>query len=116
MSFVTVASKLPFGLVLEFHNQPERPRVVIRGAAVPYGIPPSGISAGYALTPNVDADFFKEWMAANVNLDCVRRKFVFAHVKEADAAAQAREMTGETTGLEPIDPENPGKGLEKVGA
>lgn len=113
--FVTVACKTPMGLILELKG---RPQVTIKGFSIPYGTVPSyPLVGGYALTPNVDADFFEEWMKVNANLDLVRKHFIFAHAKSSDASAQAREMAAEKSGLEPIDPDKPADGIEKfVGA
>jgi 2,3-bisphosphoglycerate-independent phosphoglycerate mutase len=115
---VTVGCKLPNGLHLDLKNEAGArigERVTLRGFSVPYGMPALSIVGGYALTPNVDADYFEKWMKANENSDLVKKGFIFAHVKMGDASAQAKEMAAEKSGLEPMDPEKPGKGLEKVG-
>ena len=112
--FCTVACKLPFPLLLRL---PGRPEVEIKGFSIPYGVSAQmSIVGGYALTPNVDADFFEEWMMVNENLDLVKNKLIFASAKASDATAQAREMSETKSGLEPINPDKPGKGLETVGA
>lgn len=111
--FCTVALKLPFGLILRL---PDRPEVELKGFSLPYGVAaPMSIAGGYALTPNVDADFFEEWMMVNENLDLVKKKFIFAAAKASDASSMAREMAETMSGLEPLDPDKPGKGLEPVG-
>jgi hypothetical protein len=110
---VTVACRLPHGLHLELKDQK---RVTIRGFSIPYGLPAMSISNGFALTPGVDADFFERWMTVNKDLDLVQRRLIFAHVKSSDAAAQAKEMADEKSGLEPLNPDAPGTGLERVSA
>ncbi len=110
----TVALKLPNGLVLEL---PGRPTITVRGFAVPYGVAPAlSIIGGYALTPNVDADFFEEWLLVNENLELVKKGLIFAHAKASDASAQAREFAELRSGLEALDSEKPGTGLERVSA
>jgi hypothetical protein len=110
---VTVACKLPKGLILEIAG---RPRVTVNGFSTPYGVVPQHtIIGGYGLTPNVDADFFEEWMMLNEGLDLVKNRFIFAYPKTADASANAKEMAAEKSGLEALDPDNPGRGLERVG-
>lgn len=112
---VSVACKLPMGLILELKG---KPRVTIKGFSIPYGTAPQfPIVGGYALTPNVDADFFDEWMRVNAELDLVKKHFIFAHSKQSDASAQAKEMAEEKCGLEPINPDRPAEGIERfVGA
>lgn len=112
MPTVCVACKLPHGLHLDLKG---RERVTLRGTAVAYGTATHDVG-GYALTPGVDADFFAAWLAQYKDLELVRRGLVFAHPKPQDATAQALEMRGEKSGLEPIDPDRPGAGLERVGA
>jgi len=112
MPTVTVACKLPNGLFLELEG---RERVVLKGTAVPHGFPPVDVG-GYALTPNVDADFFVEWMAEYKNYAPVREGLIYAYAKPQDATARAMEMRDLKSGLEPLDPDKPGPGLERVGA
>jgi hypothetical protein len=108
---VTVACKLANGLCLDLKG---RERVIINGSAVPFGMPSH--PDGYALTHGVDADFFVEWLSLYKDMDAVKKRFIFAYPKAADASAAAREMRDEKCGLEPLDPDNPGRGLERVGA
>lgn len=111
---VTVACNVSIGIVME---APGKESKIIRGPAVKYGeIPAFVISGGYALTPNVDADLYDAWMVANKSSDMVQNHCIFAHAKTSDASAQAKEMIDEKSGLEPLDPAKPGKGLEPVGA
>lgn len=111
MPTVTVACKLPNGLQLELEG---KERVVLRGTAVPFGAAPVDVG-GYALTQNVDADFWNEWLAKYKNYPPVKKGLVFAYAKPQDAQARALEMKDERSGLEPIDPDRPGPGLERVG-
>jgi hypothetical protein len=111
MSVVTVACKLPNGLILELDGV----RVELAGPAVAWGVPPRDVG-GYALTHGVDADFFVRWMSVYKDYTPVKRGLIFACAKPQDAEARAREMKDEKSGLEPLNPENPGPGLERVGA
>ena len=66
----------------------------------------SVMSSGFALTPNVDAELWNSWLAANKDSDAVKKGLVFAQTKTDSAAAQAKDHRSEITGLEPLDPEN----------
>lgn len=112
MPTVTVACKLPNGLLLELQGEE---RVKLAGTAVPWGVAPRDVG-GYALTHNVDADFFARWLSVYKDYTPVKRGLIFAYPKSQDAQARALEMKNEKSGLEPIDPEKPGPGLERVGA
>ena len=116
---VTVACKLPNGLFMETKDANGAligERKEIRGSAVKFGMPPISIYGGYALTSDVDADLVDRWMVANQNSDLVKKKWIFAFAKSSDAAALAKEMAEEKCGLEPMDPEKPGRGLERISA
>lgn len=130
---VTVACKLPHGLFLRNFTMIERDepvmgggtkvakvaqekgdRIRINGVAVPFGaIPNYPIVGGYALTQNVDADFWNEWLRANRDSDVVKNKLIFAHATPAQAHDQSTEQQKVRSGLEPIDPNNLPKGIEK---
>src|SRR5580765_4797262 len=106
---VTVACKLPNGLHLELKG---RPRVTVRGNAVLVAPPPGTfnmpeLAATYALTSGVDAEFWDAWLEQNREMDFVKRGFIFAHEKQVNSVAHAKEMEAEKTGLEPIDPDAP---------
>lgn len=123
-STVTVACKIPNGLILRVFNQEEYDEPVlgggvrkakravqvgnpvkIDGPAVPFGMQPnSPISGGYALTAGVDADIWTKWLEQNADLDAVKNKLVFAHARQDSAAAEARENETRVSGLQPIDP------------
>lgn len=129
---VTVACKLPSGIILRVfqmveHSEPvmgggsKKVKVAhqmgksvrIRGFAVPFGATPAvPIVGGYGLTPNVDAEFFDLWLKQNADSEIVQNNLIFAHEKQADAAAQAAEQAEIRSGLEPIDPKRLPKGIE----
>jgi hypothetical protein len=122
---VTVACKMPNGLTLrlfamEEHTEPVMggghrtfqkavdvgARVVIAGTATPFGSAPKAeVVGGYALTRNVDADFFAKWMEQNKDSALVRNKLIFAHAKTDTARGAAAEMAETRSGLEPLMPD-----------
>lgn len=132
---VTVACKLPNGLLLrlfrwEEHDEPvmgggtkvvkraieiEGSRINLNGYAVPFGqIPDQQILSGYGITPNVPADFWEEWLKQNKDSDLVRNHIVFANPKTADTAAMAREHKGQKSGLEPVNTKRLPRGIEQA--
>ena len=122
---VTVACKLPHGLILrlfemESANEPvmgggyrevKRARqtgstVRVNGNAVPFGVRPDHpIVAGYALTHGVDKDFFDEWMKQNRDSDIVKNHLVFAYERAESARDAAKDHAKQRSGLEPIEPD-----------
>lgn len=127
---VTVASKLPmdldlqlcrettarvtgqYGSVTEQINLPFGPVVTIRGTAYPAGTPPKGfprpphmISAGYALTHNVDADFWDRWIQQNSATDMVVNGMIKAHSDLDHLEGEAEEFKDRNSGMEPMNPE-----------
>lgn len=132
-STVTVACKLPHGLILRYFDMVENSEpvmgggmrtyhiakqrgepVVIKGYATKWGEHPSiQISGGYALTKGVDADFFEAWLAQNQDHDAVKSGLIFAADRVDYAADKAKERAGIRNGLEPIDPSKPMRGVEK---
>lgn len=123
---VTVASKLPNGLILrifEWREQPElvlgggvrterraservdAGRIIIHGTRTPHGQDPKAlIVAGYALTPDVDADQFAAWLEQNKESDLVANKLIWAHAKNDAVNGTARENEKRRSGLEPMIP------------
>lgn len=121
---VTVCCKLPNGLLLRNFTMVDRPEPVlgggtrmakiasqigetvrINGTRVPFGETPSFIIAGgYALTPNVSAEFFARWLKDNHDHDAVVNRLIFAEERSDDAQAHARELKATRSGLEPINP------------
>jgi len=83
------------------------------GAALFGKNPAYPVVAGFALTPNVDADFFKEWEKQNQDHEAVKAGLIFAYDKPADVEACAKDHEKQRSGLEPIDPDKPMKGIER---
>ena len=135
---VTVACKLPNGLKLRLHTMvdvdmplmgggvktvkearpnPEVDPVTINGAAFnPLEPARCLVVGGYALTPNVDAQFMAEWLKQNARSPLVLNKLVLIHEAQADAQAEAKEKTAVRSGLEPLmkdkDPRAPKRVVE----
>lgn len=131
--FVTVASKLPMSIVIQL-DAPRTARVtgqfgsveetvfvptgesyVINGTAYPTGQPPKGFprragmieddSGGYALTPNVPAEFFAEWLKQKAGTEIVRNGLIKANADLDDLAADAAEHAKQDSGLGPMNPD-----------
>ena len=126
MPTTSVACKLPLGLILRVYEMVDHDELTSGGSyktvkrAVPVGdpvkvfgpatkfgeAPKTQISGGYALTHNVDADFFALWLAQNADHEAVKRGLIFASEKRNAAQDEAREKKEILSGLEPL---NPGK-------
>ena len=128
---VTVACKLPTGLVMQLYQMQDVDEPLMAGGyrtvkrAFPETKPgfsqsvklngsarrvgrdsPHEIRNGVGLTFGVDADFFNEWMKRNADADFVRKGLIFAQTKTTEVDAQARDQQSLKTGMEPIDPKN----------
>ena len=123
---VTVASKLPFPLVLQLEEsygiteevfgggvrekvrwRKVGERVVINGCAIPMDRPTEKqIVGGAAFTHGVDAEFFAKWMEQKRNFAPVVNGLIFAAAKPADVVAEAKDLKDLKSGFEPVDPEN----------
>lgn len=118
---VFVACKLPNGITVQAHDMievdeptPAGGRRVLKGVPVGKAYPCRGISVpfgfqanlqyGFAITPNVDAEAWAKWLEANKASEFIINGLVFAHPKEAEVLAMARERQHQRTGLEPLDP------------
>ena len=87
------------------------PRIVrIRGTAYPRGTPPEGyperpeMVGGFALTRNVDKDFWDEWEKQNSRSPFVQNKMIFAYESNDAVVGQAKELAETLSGLEPLNP------------
>lgn len=132
---VTVACKLPHGLMLRAFRQPAeaakrladgRPdpmtpaaeldealgSFVLNGFSFPQGEAPTALlSGGYAITSGVPKNLWDAWLAQNAGSDLVRNKLVFAHEKADAAMGFSREHAENKSGLERIDPTKPSRGI-----
>jgi hypothetical protein len=126
-NFVTVACNLPHGLHLEIRDpafpapapaDPSDPnpkvfaspkiRHTVKGANA------ANLYGGYGVTENVPADFFAAWLKEHANSPFVKKGLIFAQERPHNAQAQASEQAAVKSGFEPLDPNKPGPGLEKL--
>lgn len=121
---VTVACKLPHGLVLQLCEMEEAsepimgggsrvvqrarrvgPTVTLNGFANPVaGKMRSLTYGGYGMTYGVPKDLFEEWLSQNADNDAVRAGLIFAYEVREDAHEAADERRTLRSGLEAIDP------------
>lgn len=59
---------------------------------------------GYALTHDVPADLWAEWLEQNKDADIVRNGIIFAHNDGRSLKAETNEKRDVKTGLERLDP------------
>jgi len=128
MSVVTVACKLPLGIVLRVFEKTEvsepmpggirtveqhmevgggSTRVKINGNAAPHGRSPSCmVIGGFALTPNVPAEIWEVWLEQNQDSDIVKHGLIFAYEKPSMAQGEAKEKKELKSGMERIKPDD----------
>lgn len=122
---VTVACKIPNGMRLHLDElvtvsipnpgggtkeglqaRPKGEPIYIAGPAHHFGQAPKVlVVGGYALTPNIDGDFFEEWMKTHAEMDCVKNKLIKAFAKEGDAKGWSAEHAKQLSGLHPVIPD-----------
>lgn len=122
---VTVACKLPNGLVLRVFNEtkenepvlgggsrevkrfvPHEDSYKINGNAKPFGQDVDWqIVAGYGLTPNIPRDFFDKWEEQNASAPYVKNSLVFAYERTDDCVSAAKDNKGNLSGLQPLTPD-----------
>ena len=108
---VSVGCKLPNGLHLD-HRVPGQPlqRVTLRGSNA------ANVVGGFGITTGVPREFWDHWLAKHQELPAVRNGLVFAHVERASTIDEAKEKAQEVTGIEPLDPKKPAKGIKPLKA
>jgi hypothetical protein len=126
--FVTVACKLPNGLILEIRPMidsseqtptgiprsfkiaaasmaPTWPRFHIRGNGIFVGQPPAfPIEHGYAFTPKIPKEFWERWLEVNKDSEVVKNRVIFAFQSIEDVHIEASNNKKVRTGLEPLEP------------
>ena len=132
--FVTVACKLPHGLILRLFRMvdaaepimgggmrqikradPTGEQVHILGNAVAQNAAPhTTMVGGYALTYNVPKDFWDRWLTDNKQSDMVKNGLIFAHVSTASATDESKEKAEIKSGFERLDPNAMPKKFEKA--
>lgn len=98
---MSVFCKLPSGMTFAMPGGD----VVLKGAAS------SALFDGYGVTL-MTAAAWEALEARYGKMDVFKKKIIFAEEKIQNGAAIAKEMSGEKTGFEGVDPKNPGKDLE----
>lgn len=129
---VTVAAKLPHGLVMRIFEMVEtqepvmgggfraikvareRPeRVTLNGFAHAQNKAPNAPQIeGFAMTHSVDKDFWDAWLAQNNTSDIVKNGLIFAHEKTGNTEANAKNNKDVRSGLERLEPTKLPRGLE----
>ena len=128
---VTVACKLPQGLVLQLYQEVEidepvmgggvrrtkqhipipGKRVELAGTGYPINMTPyapivgakrPGAGEGFALTSGVDADFWNEWCRQNKGSPLLESGVLFADIKPVYVEGIAKERIDLRSGLEPL--------------
>lgn len=130
---VTIACKMPNGLILRLFDmidgsepvmgggtrsvkvaQEVSERVVIHGFSHPQNAAPKAlIVGGYALTSGVSKEFWDRWLKDNANTAIVKNRLIFAHEKQDNTKAEAREKKETRSGLERLDPKKLPKGIQR---
>jgi len=103
MTTVTVACKLPNGLVLDLPDA--KSPIVLKGANHVDAI------AGFGLT-DVPIEFWEAWVKLYADFVPLKKELIFAQTTAKNTAAKAKEHKGAKTGLEGLDPNNPGGKLK----
>lgn len=123
---VTVACKLPHGMIMQIHKgyDSEEPvfgggvRKVTRFETVGSPITLNGnssyqdqapgysIRGGFALTHNVPAKFFRQWCKEQKDSDFIKKGLVYACSDVHDAEDKAKEHRSIKSGLERLDRNN----------
>lgn len=98
---VTVGCKLPNGIIIEQGGK----TISLNGANS------ARIAGGHGLTV-VDGNLFTAWMEAHKDFAPVKKGLIFAHESPKRVEEMAAEREENKTGMEPIDPEKPGGGVE----
>lgn len=129
MDVVTVACKLPNGLILRTFKKerlqrpvigggmreveeysPTGQQFIVNGNTAPYAKPlldANGdqvmLEQSFALTHNIPKDFWELWLEQNKDAPCVKHGLIFATSKPLELRAQAKAHRDQRHGLEPID-------------
>jgi hypothetical protein len=124
MAQITVACKVPNGLLLRNFKLVDRDEAVagggyktvkraevdgspvkINGPRVPFNQAPAHtVLGGYAFTPGVDSAFFERWLKDNADHPAVVNNLIFASDKAGTVEGKAKEFKALKTGLEPLHP------------
>lgn len=129
---VMVGCKHPSGLVLEIdESREEAPtpganevkvhyptgrKVVLNGSNSTHPDSPQVAKGravgGYGLTA-VPEDFWNEWVAQHQDFPMLKNNTLFAHATQDGITSEAANRRDVKNGMEPMDPNRPGPGLER---
>ena len=120
--YVTVACKVPNGLVLRAFKMHEEHEPVMGGGSRKYelartvgdpfrvngpapmtALPQFDMPGGYALTANVPIELWTQWLEANKDSAVVKNKLIFATATPEAASKQAKEQESVRSNLEQLD-------------
>lgn len=106
---VVIACSLPHGLKVAFPTQLEGKPPLPEEATKTYAFAGANSDISkrvgkYAFTENVDKDWFDAWSKNSRDFVPLKKGMIFAQPTLDDARAKAREMQGEATGFEGLDP------------
>lgn len=101
MPNITVACKLPHGLVIKAGSK----------SATLAGANSSRIIGGYGLTA-VDKDLFEAWSREFAQFPPLKNGLIFAHDSASKAEGKAAEQADVKTGLEPLSLDAPALGVK----
>ena len=124
---VTVACKIPNGIIIQCYDMVDSYEPVYGGGQKPMkkaqatGNPITLVGSsramnsdpdakrvvgGYGLTFGVNADYFERWKEENKATDVIRNGLVFAHENDQRVVDQAKDMKAVRSGLEPLNPDS----------
>jgi hypothetical protein len=121
-STVTVACKIPMGLVLKLYdwkkvNEPvmgggtrevktaverynEKQYIINGNSYAQNEAPAMQIANGFAMTYGIPTAFWEEWLSQNIDSPLVKNGLIFAHSEQASLLAESREKANEKSGTE----------------
>ena len=89
----------------------------VLGVAHPQNAGPRGLMVGgFVLTSGVPKDLWDLWLNQNKDSDIVKNGLIFAHVKDIDTQANAKDHGAIRSGVERLDPNNLPRGIQKADA
>lgn len=114
----SIACKLPHGLIVRVYQKGEGEdgKPVMVAASEPLklnGANDPGAVFGFGMT-EVDTETWEAWLKQNANFPAVKNGLIVAQPNSSRAIDQAKDHQTAKTGVEPIDPEKPAKGIEPV--
>ena len=124
MAYISVACKVPNGIILRtgaFVDVPESvlgggvrisrvwqadgKSIELKGPARPFGGEAKApVEGGYALNHQIDSDLWERWLADNKDSPLVTNHIVFAAAKRDAIEGQARDKRDIRSGMEPLNP------------